>query len=103
MSNAPALEPPGTHHGARLGGRRLRYRTDLPFKVAKRELVEPFERTYVVELLGRYGLNLSAASRASGLSRKHLRHLMRKYGLATERVLSAADGDLATASAVGAP
>jgi len=82
------LEPPGTPHSESPKPRRfVRIRTDVPFKEAKREVVEPFERAYLVELLEAHGMNLSACSRTSGLSRKHLRELMRKYGLITERRL----------------
>jgi len=89
MAEQTPFDPPGepSMSGA-LAPRRERIRTDIPFKDAKRELVEPFEREYVAALLTRFHSNLSAASRASGLSRKHLRHLMRKYGIGTERVLT---------------
>ncbi len=54
----------------------------MPFKEAKRRLVEPFERAYLKWLLSKHPDNLSAASRTAGLSRKHLRVLIRKYALA---------------------
>jgi len=82
-----ALEPPGTQQRNESRRRFVRIRTDVPFKEAKREIVEPFERAYLIELLEAHGMNLSACSRTSGLSRKHLRQLMRKYGLMTERRL----------------
>jgi len=63
----------------------LRARIDLPFKDVKDELLSIFEREYVVAALHRHGMNLSAASRETGLSRKHLRHLMHKHRLCTER------------------
>ncbi len=56
-------------------------RTDLPFKEAKNQLVEAFEREYIVDLVGRHASNLSAAAREAQMDRKHLRELMRKYGL----------------------
>lgn len=63
----------------------LRARIDMPFKDVKEELLRIFEREYVVAALERHDMNLSAASRETGLSRKHLRHLMRKHRLGTER------------------
>jgi hypothetical protein len=53
----------------------------LPYREAKRRIVDPFEKTYVRLLRTAHGANLSAASRASGLSRRHLRALYRKHGL----------------------
>ena len=52
---------------------------DLPFKDAKAKVIEHFEREYLGALLERHGGNLSAASRAAELDRKHLRELLRKY------------------------
>jgi DNA-binding NtrC family response regulator len=57
---------------------------DKPFKEAKARVVEEFERVYLKALLERHGGNLSAASRSADLDRKHLRELLRKYGLREE-------------------
>jgi DNA-binding NtrC family response regulator len=54
---------------------------DLPFKVAKAQVVDNFEREYVRALLKRHDGNLSAAARAAEVDRKHLRELLRKHGL----------------------
>jgi DNA-binding NtrC family response regulator len=59
----------------------LGIRTDLPFKEAKGQLVELFEREYIVDLMKRHKMNLSAAAREAQIDRKHLRELIRKYGL----------------------
>ncbi len=59
----------------------LGIRTDLPFKEAKGQLVETFEREYLVDLMKRHRMNLSAAAREAQIDRKHLRELIRKYGL----------------------
>jgi DNA-binding NtrC family response regulator len=59
----------------------LGIRTDLPFKEAKGQLVEQFEREYIVDLMRRHKLNLSAAAREAQIDRKHLRDLLRKYGM----------------------
>ena len=59
----------------------LGIRTDLPFKEAKGQLVETFEREYIVDLMKRHKMNISAAAREAQIDRKHLRELIRKYGL----------------------
>jgi len=59
----------------------LGIRTDLPFKEAKGQLVEVFEREYIVDLMRRHKMNLSSAAREAQIDRKHLRELLRKYGL----------------------
>ena len=63
------------------GGPQLGIRTDLPFKEAKGQLVEMFEREYIEDLMRRHKMNLSAAAREAQIDRKHLRELIRKYGL----------------------
>ena len=53
----------------------------LPFKEAKAQVVEHFERQYLQVLLERHEGNLSAAARSAEVDRKHLRELLRKHGL----------------------
>ena len=53
----------------------------LPFKEAKAQVVDAFEREYIEALLKRHEGNLSAAARAAEVDRKHLRELLRKHGL----------------------
>ena len=72
------------------GGAQLGIRTDLPFKEAKGQLVEMFEREYIEDLMRRHKMNLSAAAREAQIDRKHLRELIRKYGLDPRAKL---DGD----------
>ena len=57
------------------------------FHELKQHLVEEFERAYLTRVLDEAGMNLSRASRCSGLSRKHIRTLMAKYGMTTRRTL----------------
>jgi DNA-binding NtrC family response regulator len=59
----------------------LGIRTDLPFKEAKGQLVEIFEREYVVDLMRRHKMNISSAAREAQIDRKHLRELIRKYDI----------------------
>ena len=56
-------------------------RTDLPFKEAKGQLVEMFEREYIEDLMRRHKMNLSAGAREAQIDRKYLRELIRKYNL----------------------
>lgn len=53
--------------------------TSRPFKDLKRQIVDEFERVYLLHLLDKRS-NLTAAMRSSGLSRRHLRTLLRKHG-----------------------
>jgi transcriptional regulator with PAS, ATPase and Fis domain len=59
----------------------LSVRSELPFADAKQLVLEAFERRYLSDVLARVGGNLSAASRVSGVDRKHLRALARKHEL----------------------
>jgi DNA-binding NtrC family response regulator len=54
------------------------------FHEEKQRLVEEFERAYLTRVLAESARNISRASRSSGLSRKHLRTLMTKYGLVAD-------------------
>jgi DNA-binding NtrC family response regulator len=54
---------------------------DLPFKEAKAQLIDNFEREYIRAQLKRHEGNLSAAARSSEVDRKHFRELLRKHGL----------------------
>ena len=53
----------------------------LPYKQAKRVVLDEFEREYFAELIEKHHGNLSAASRQAVLSRRHLRSLLRRYDL----------------------
>jgi DNA-binding NtrC family response regulator len=59
----------------------LSLRLDRPFHELKEFLLAEFERAYVTRCLTESMMNVSMASRSSGLSRKHLRTLMSKYGI----------------------
>ncbi|MEM9693235.1 MAG: sigma 54-interacting transcriptional regulator [Myxococcota bacterium] len=52
-----------------------------PFGVAKRQLVEDFERRYLIALLQWSGGNISAAARRAGMDRMHLHRLVRRHRL----------------------
>lgn len=53
--------------------------SSVPFKEAKQQIVENFEKDYLEELLERNGGNVSKASREAKIDRKHLRNLLIKY------------------------
>ena len=61
---------------------------DRPFHELKEFLVTEFERAYLLRILELSAMNVSMASRASGLSRKHIRTLMVKYGMYAQRALA---------------
>jgi DNA-binding NtrC family response regulator len=69
------------HAGPLAGDDGLAVRSDLLFAEAKAAVLHDFERRYLADILARCGGNLSAASRACGVDRKHLRTLARKHGL----------------------
>jgi len=52
----------------------------LPFKEAKRLLLEDFERAYLEALLRRFDGNYTQAAAEAGISRKHLHELAKKLG-----------------------
>ncbi|MBT3182225.1 MAG: sigma 54-dependent Fis family transcriptional regulator [Deltaproteobacteria bacterium] len=58
--------------------------SDIPFKDAKQRIVENFEKEYLAELLEKNGNNLSKAAREAKIDRKHLRNLLKKYGISTK-------------------
>jgi len=54
---------------------------ELPFKEAKAQVIDSFEREYIRAVLKRHHGNLSAAARSAEVDRKHFRELLRKHGL----------------------
>ena len=67
--------------GHAVAGNALSVRSDLPYAEAKAAVLHDFERRYLADLLARVEGNLSAASRESGVDRKHLRALARRHRL----------------------
>jgi DNA-binding NtrC family response regulator len=55
--------------------------TDMAFRDAKDVAIREFETAYLRDLLERAGGNLSAAARMADVDRKHLRRLLKRYGL----------------------
>jgi len=71
----------------------LTVRLDRPFHELKEYLLAEFERAYLLRCLSESEMNVSLASRQSGLSRKHLRTLMAKYGIRRGEPLGYGDSD----------
>ena len=59
----------------------INFETDRPFKDAKNELIENFEKAYLKDLLARNKQNISRSAREAGIERAYLQRLVRKYGL----------------------
>lgn len=57
------------------------FSADKPFKDAKNELIEEFERAYLADLLARNKQNVSKSAREAGIERAYLQRLIRKYGM----------------------
>ncbi|MCE9668867.1 sigma 54-interacting transcriptional regulator [Myxococcus stipitatus] len=82
----PAHLPPRVRGQAREGP--LPFNEHLSFKDAKEQLLENFEREYVTSVLTRCEGNLSRAARESGLHRKSIERLVKKYQLDTKGMKS---------------
>jgi DNA-binding NtrC family response regulator len=59
----------------------LPFNEHLSFKDAKEHLLESFEREYISQVLNRCNGNISRAARESGLHRKSIERLVKKYAL----------------------
>lgn len=71
--NSPLAQPPTTAT--------VSFDAARPFKEAKNELIEEFERSYLNELLDRNRQNISRSAKDAGIERAYLQRLMSKYGL----------------------
>lgn len=63
---------------------RMAIDSDMPFKDAKQKIVENFEKEYLAELVEKNNGNLSKAAREAKIDRKHLRNLLKKYGISAK-------------------
>jgi transcriptional regulator with GAF, ATPase, and Fis domain len=75
-----ALRSPQAPRG---GGARSVVRADpsMPFKDAKEQLIDAFERQYLLDLIERHGGNVSKAARAAHMDRKSITRLLKKHGI----------------------
>jgi DNA-binding NtrC family response regulator len=71
----------------RAPGGELRVPVDpgVPFKVAKQDLIDEFERRYIRALLERHGGNISAAARAAGIDRMSIHKMLTRLGMDREK------------------
>jgi DNA-binding NtrC family response regulator len=56
----------------------------VPYKEAKAQLLESFERAYVASLMEHHRGNIQRAAAAAGLSRKHLYELLRRVDVGAD-------------------
>jgi len=54
---------------------------DKPFKDAKDQIIQAFERQYLVDLIERHKGNVSRAARAAHMDRKSIARLLKKHGI----------------------
>jgi transcriptional regulator with GAF, ATPase, and Fis domain len=54
----------------------------VPFKLAKQDMIDEFERRYVSALLDAHGGNISAAARAAGIDRMSIHKILNRLGMA---------------------
>jgi DNA-binding NtrC family response regulator len=74
----------------------LPFNEHLSFKEAKEQLLETFEREYITSILKRCEGNISRAARESGLHRKSIERLVKKFGLDARAIKSSAQAAAAT-------
>jgi transcriptional regulator with PAS, ATPase and Fis domain len=58
---------------------------EAPFKVAKAQVLEQFEREYLVSVLARHAGNITAAAAAADIDRVHFLRLLDRHGLRRSR------------------
>jgi transcriptional regulator with GAF, ATPase, and Fis domain len=75
-SSSESDTPPGGSSADVLG---------LPFKEAKGQLVEDFERDYLEQLLNKHKGNISQAASEAGIDRNYIHRLVKKYGIVVKR------------------
>ncbi len=80
QSASPAQKAPPSKSSPRLeSGSQVDAR--IPFKIAKDQVIEDFERAYLAALLDSAGGNMSKAARSAGMDRMYLHRLVQKHGL----------------------
>ena len=56
-------------------------RFDVPYREAREQMLERFERAYFEALLARHQRSVAAAAQAIGVDRTYLYKLIKRYGL----------------------
>ena len=80
---APA--PAGGRQAGAGGEVRVPIDPKVPFKVAKQDMIDEFERRYVRALLEEHGGNISAAARAAGIDRMSIHKILTRLGMDREK------------------
>jgi len=75
----PSKSTATSRHGAPPNPPNADPEPSVPFKHAKEQLIDDFERRYLVELLETHDGNVSKAARAAGMDRKTITRLMKKH------------------------
>lgn len=83
MSFAPRHSPaPRAAHAEGDGNLNFDVDIEVAFKEAKQQLLDAFETLYLEQLMEKHGNNISQSAKASGLTRYHLRELLKKNHVA---------------------
>ncbi|MFQ6043523.1 MAG: sigma-54-dependent transcriptional regulator, partial [Candidatus Poribacteria bacterium] len=83
LAEGTVIEPeelPEYIRSPKKGALRLSYKSDS-FKEAKEEIIEAFEKDYLINLLRRHDNNISQAAKTAGINRKTIHRLIQKYKL----------------------
>ena len=82
LQEPPELVPlgPGAQ-GAAASDSWARIDIEVPFKAAKKQMVDEFDRRFMSALLERHDGNISAAARATGVDRMSIYKLLQRLGL----------------------
>jgi two-component system response regulator GlrR len=75
-SATPRSSAPGADDG-----RSVEIHFDLPYREAKRQIQQDFERRYIAELLRRHGGNVVRAAAAAGIGREYCHRLIKAHGI----------------------
>jgi DNA-binding NtrC family response regulator len=63
-------------------------KTDIPLKQAKQELVESFEREYLIQMLRSHGGNVTKAAQSSGVDRRTFHRLLSRYKIQSRDIVN---------------
>lgn len=78
LSAPPLIEEPEESSS---GGGHFEVDLEVSYKDSKQRVIDMFEREYMGELIAAHKGNISQAARAAGLTRYHLRELLKKHSL----------------------
>ncbi|HSZ83925.1 MAG TPA: sigma 54-interacting transcriptional regulator [Polyangia bacterium] len=81
---APVVRDVGSPDAASRDDLRIAVDPKVPFKVAKQDMIDEFERRYVRALLDAHGGNISAAARAAGIDRMSIHKILTRLGMERE-------------------